>query len=177
MAARNQQLITVVGNLTSDSVLRTTQSGLSVTNNSIAASERIRDKDSGEWKDGDTTYFPFTLWGKAAENFVESAKNKGRVIAIGRVKPDSYEKDGVEHKTFKLEVDEIAFSTEYATLVVTKNVKAATAAQEAAAPAVAVAPAVAPAAAAPAVAPVAAPAAAPAAAPVPAAAASDVDFS
>jgi single-strand DNA-binding protein len=144
---------TIVGNLTEDSVLRSTQAGKSVVNNTIASTPRFFDRETNEWKDGETTFFPITLWGADADNFAASAAKGLRVIAIGKIKPDSYEKDGVSHKTFKFEVDEIAFSAAFATLAVTRNQKSGNAtAQEAPATAAA-----APAAAAPAPAPAAAP--------------------
>jgi len=160
---------TIVGNLTEDSVLRTTQAGKSVVNNTIASTPRFFDRETNEWKDGETTFFPITLWGVDADNFAASAAKGLRVIAVGKVKPDSYEKDGVTHKTFKFEVDEIAFSTAFATVSVTRVAKAAGAPAAAAAPAQA-----APAAAAPAPAAAAAPAPAQAA---PVAAAPVDDFS
>jgi single-strand DNA-binding protein len=137
------QSITVVGNLTEDSVLRSTQNGKSVVNNTIAATPRFFDKETSEWKDGETTFFPITLWGADADNFAASSAKGLRVIAVGKVKPDSYEKDGITHKTFKLEVDEIAFSTAFATLVVTRASKTGGAPAQAAqvAPAQAAAPA------------------------------------
>ena len=48
--------ITVVGNLTADPELRFTPSGDAVANFTIASTSRLFDKNTNEWKDGDTVF-------------------------------------------------------------------------------------------------------------------------
>lgn len=161
--------IIVTGNLTDDPSDRTTAAGgKKVSNFTIAATPRFFDREANEWKDGETTFYRSTVWDRVAENVIASLTKGSRVIAIGKIKPDTYtDKDGVNHNGFKLEIDEIGPSLEYATATVTKNQRGG----NTAAPAQQAAPAQ------------AAPAqAAPARAAAPAAAASyndadDVDFS
>ncbi len=48
----NETITTVVGNLTADPELRFTPSGAAVANFTVAATPRMFDRQSGEWKDG-----------------------------------------------------------------------------------------------------------------------------
>ena len=51
-----ETLITVVGNLVDDPELRFTPSGAAVANFRIASTPRTFDKQSNEWKDGDSLF-------------------------------------------------------------------------------------------------------------------------
>jgi single-strand DNA-binding protein len=47
-------LVTIVGNLTNDPELRFTPSGAAVANFTVASTPRSFDRNSNEWKDGET---------------------------------------------------------------------------------------------------------------------------
>lgn len=118
--AQGETTITIVGNLTGDPDLRYTQAGLAVANFTVAATERAFDKDSREWKDGDTLFMRCSAWRDLAEHVASLGKGT-RVIAIGRLKQRSYEnKEGQTVQTTELEVDEIGPSLRYATATVTR---------------------------------------------------------
>jgi hypothetical protein len=65
-------VITVVGNLTGDPELRFTPSGAAVANFTVASTPRAFDRQSNEWKDGDTLFMRCSIWREAAENVAES---------------------------------------------------------------------------------------------------------
>ena len=90
---------------------------------SVAVTERRFDKQSNEWKDGDTTFYPCSVWGQAAENTAEALDTKGmRVIVQGRLKSRTYEtKEGEKRTVFEIEVDEVGPCLRYATAQVTKT--------------------------------------------------------
>ncbi len=77
--------ITVVGNLTGDPELRFIQSGAAVVNFTVASTPRTFDRQSNEWKDGDTLFMRCSLWREAAENVAESLTKGMRVIVSGRL--------------------------------------------------------------------------------------------
>ncbi|WP_404593214.1 single-stranded DNA-binding protein [Paenarthrobacter histidinolovorans] len=77
--------ITVIGNLTSDPELRFTPSGSAVANFTIASTPRIFDRQSNEWKDGETLFLRASVWREAAENVAESLTKGTRVIVSGPV--------------------------------------------------------------------------------------------
>jgi single-strand DNA-binding protein len=107
--------ITVIGNLTSDPELRFTPSGSAVANFTIASTPRTFDRQSNEWKDGETLFLRASVWREAAENVAESLTKGMRVIVTGRLKSRSYEtKEGEKRTVIELEVDEIGPSLRYA---------------------------------------------------------------
>lgn len=172
---------TLVGNLTADPELRYTQSGIPVTNFTIAYTPREFDRQSNEWKDGEAVFFRVSIWRDEAENVAASFHKGDRVAAIAKPKPNKYKtKEGSEVTTTEWTADEVFASTAFATVVITK--KARSNGGQAPAQSAPAAPAAAPAApeaapVAPAAAPVAAPAPAPAAAPVATSSFDDDDFS
>ncbi|MFO7243667.1 MAG: single-stranded DNA-binding protein [Actinomycetes bacterium] len=119
MAGETQ--ITVVGNLTSDPELRFIQSGAAVVNFTVASTPRTFDRQSNEWKDGETLFMRCSLWREAAENVAESLTKGMRVIVTGRLVSRSYEANGEKRTVIELQVDEVGPSLRYATAKVTRT--------------------------------------------------------
>jgi single-strand DNA-binding protein len=114
--------ITVVGNLTNDPELRFTPSGSAVANFTVASTPRTFDRQSNEWKDGETLFLRASVWREAAENVAETLTKGTRVIVQGRLKSRSYEtKEGEKRTVIELEVDEIGPSLRYASAKVTRT--------------------------------------------------------
>jgi single-strand DNA-binding protein len=121
MALNGDTYITVVGNLTGDPELRFTPSGAAVANFTIASTPRTFDRQTNEWKDGDTLFLNCSIWRQAAENVAESLQKGMRVIAQGRLKARSYEtRDGEKRTVTELEVEEVGPSMKYASAKVTR---------------------------------------------------------
>lgn len=117
-------VITVIGNLTSDPELRFTPSGSAVANFTIASTPRAFDRQSNEWKDGETLFLRASVWREAAENVAETLTKGTRVIAQGRLKSRSYQtKEGENRTVMELEVDEIGPSLRYASAKVTRTTR------------------------------------------------------
>jgi single-strand DNA-binding protein len=118
--------ITVIGNLTNDPELRFTPSGSAVSNFTIASTPRSFDRQSNEWKDGETLFLRCSVWREAAENVAETLTKGMRVIAQGRLKSRSYEtKEGEKRTVIELEVDELGPSLKYANAKVNRTARAA----------------------------------------------------
>jgi single-strand DNA-binding protein len=116
--------ITVIGNLTNDPELRFTPSGSAVANFTIASTPRTFDRQSNEWKDGETLFLRASIWREAAENVAETLTKGARVIVSGRLKSRSYEtKEGEKRTVIELEVDEIGPSLRYASAKVTRTAR------------------------------------------------------
>ena len=116
-----ETIITLVGNLTADPELRFAQSGAAVANFTIASTPRAFDRQSNEWKDGDTMFLNCSVWRQAAENVSETLTKGMRVIVQGRLKSRSYDdRDGNKRTVFEVEVDEVGPSLAWATAVVTR---------------------------------------------------------
>ncbi|MGB7819371.1 MAG: single-stranded DNA-binding protein [Ornithinibacter sp.] len=113
--------ITIVGNLTADPELRFTPSGAAVANFTVASTPRTFDRQTNDWKDGETLFMRCSVWRDAAENVAESLHRGTRVVATGRLKSRSYEtKEGEKRTVIELDVDEVGPSLRYASAKVTK---------------------------------------------------------
>jgi len=123
MAAGDTQ-ITLIGNLTNDPELRFTPSGAAVAKFTVASTPRYMDRQTNEWKDGDTLFLQCQIWRQAAENVAETLTRGMRVIVSGRLKQRSYEtKEGEKRTVFEVEVDEVGPSLRNATAKVTKTTR------------------------------------------------------
>ena len=119
-------VITIIGNLTGDPELRFTPSGAAVANFTVASTPRQFDRQSNEWKDGDTMFLNCSIWRQAAENVAETLSKGMRVIVQGRLKSRSYEaKDGTRRTVNEIDVDEVGPSLLRATAVVTRDTSGA----------------------------------------------------
>ena len=115
-------IITIVGNLTNDPELRFTPSGAAVANFTVASTPRSFDKNSNEWKDGETLFMRCSVWRDAAENVAESLQRGARVLVSGRLKSRSYEtKEGEKRTVIEMDVDEVGPSLKYATAKVNRT--------------------------------------------------------
>ena len=113
--------ITIVGNLVDDPDLRFTPSGAAVANFRIASTPRTFDRQTNEWKDGESLFLNCSVWRQAAENAAESLVRGSRVIVSGRLKARSYEtREGEKRTVFEVDVDEVGPSLRYATAKVTR---------------------------------------------------------
>lgn len=114
-------VITVIGNLVDDPELRFTPSGAAVANFRIASTPRTFDKQSNEWKDGETLWLGCSVWRQAAENVAESLTKGTRVIVQGRLKSRSYEtREGEKRTVFEIDVEEVGPSLRSATAKVNR---------------------------------------------------------
>jgi single-strand DNA-binding protein len=119
--------ITVVGNLTADPELRFTPSGAAVANFTVASTPRTFDRQSNEWRDGESMFLNCSVWRQAAENAAESLTRGMRVIVSGRLKARSFEtREGEKRTVFEVDVDEVGPSMRYATAKVTKTSRSGT---------------------------------------------------
>jgi single-strand DNA-binding protein len=118
----NETTITVIGNLTNDPELRFTPSGSAVANFTVASTPRTFDKNSNEWKDGESLFLRCSVWRESAENVAESLAKGMRVILSGDLKQRSYEtKEGEKRTVIELEVQEIGPSLKYANAKVNRT--------------------------------------------------------
>ena len=124
--AAGDTVITLVGNLVDDPELRFTPSGAAVAKFRIASTPRFLDKQTNEWKDGESLFLSCNVWRQAAENVAESLQRGMRVIVQGRLKQRSYEtKEGEKRTVYEIEVDEVGPSLKSATAKVNKTTRGA----------------------------------------------------
>ncbi len=119
--AMGDTAITVVGNLVADPELRFTPSGAAVASFRIASTPRFFDKQTNEWKDGDSLFLTCNVWRQYAENVAESLTKGTRVIVTGKLKQRSYEtREGEKRTVFEVEVDDVGPALRNATAKVNR---------------------------------------------------------
>jgi single-strand DNA-binding protein len=98
MASFNRVIL--VGNLTRDVEMKYLQSGTAVAEVGLAVNDR-RKNQQGEWIE-EPVFVDITLWGRTAEIASEYLSKGSPVLIEGRLKYDTWEKDG--QKRSKLRV-------------------------------------------------------------------------
>lgn len=102
MASYNRVIL--VGNLTRDPELRYIPSGTAVSDISLAVNDRVKKGD--QWVD-ETTFVDITLWGRTAEVCNEYMSKGSSVLIEGRLKLESWEKDGQKRSKLKVIADKM----------------------------------------------------------------------
>lgn len=99
--------VIILGNLGRDPELRYTQSGTAVCELAVATTRKWKGKD-GKMAE-ETEWHKIVLWGVQAEN-ASKYLTKGRQVYVeGRLKTESYEKDGHKHYSTKVQADVVQF--------------------------------------------------------------------
>ena len=96
--------VNIIGNLTRDPEMRTTNNGTAVTSFNVAVNSGYGDKKS-------TAFIPITVWNKTAEN-CHKFLNKGSKVAVsGRIDTGNYEKEGKTIYTWEVVANNVEFLT------------------------------------------------------------------
>ena len=104
----NINVVVLTGNLTRDPELRSLPSGTSVCEMGLAVNEQYKDGASGEWLER-ANFFDVTVWGAQGENCAKYLA-KGRPVAVhGRLRFESWEKDGQKRSKVKVVADRVQF--------------------------------------------------------------------
>ena len=101
MASFNKVIL--LGNVTRDPELRYISSGTAVTDIGLAVNDR-RKTASGEWVE-ETTFVDVTLWGRTAEIAGEYVTKGSPLLIEGRLKLDTWEKDGKKNSKLRVVCD------------------------------------------------------------------------
>ena len=98
--ASSMNRVTLLGNLTRDPELRYVPSGAAVCELGLAINDR-RKGPNGDWIE-EVTFVDVTLWSRTAEIASEYLSKGSQALIEGRLKLDTWEKDG--KKNYKLRV-------------------------------------------------------------------------
>ncbi len=97
MASFNR--VVLMGNLTRDPELRYIPSGTAVSDIGLAVNDRVKRGD--QWVD-EATFVDVTLWGRTAEIANEYLSKGSPVLIEGRLKLDTWEKEGQKFSKLKV---------------------------------------------------------------------------
>ena len=100
----NEARISFEGNIGSEPEIKFLPSGQAVCEFSVAVNQRK--KVGEEWKDTNTSWFRVASWGKLAESAVELKKGS-RVLVVGTLIAQEWEKDGKSGLTLKVTAEQI----------------------------------------------------------------------
>ena len=101
--------VILVGNLGADPESRTTNTGTAVVNLRLATTERMKDRDSGEWKDH-TEWHRVVCFGRTAENVAKFTRKGRQIYVEGRLRTRKWQdQNGVEKWSTEIVGDVIQF--------------------------------------------------------------------
>jgi single-strand DNA-binding protein len=105
MATRSVNKVILIGHLGRDAETRFTPSGVALSRFTLATNRRVKDAQTGDWKD-ETDWHNITLWRQ--ENLANYLTKGKQVYVEGSLRTRSYEdKDGQKKYTTEVVVDEI----------------------------------------------------------------------
>jgi single-strand DNA-binding protein len=114
--------LTITGNLTADPDLRYTGTGTPVAAFTVAASRRVYDQATGQWKDGDTLFLRCSAWRQLAEHIAESLTKGTRVMVTGRLRQREYEtSEGDKRTVYEVDADDAGPSLKWATAKIART--------------------------------------------------------
>lgn len=107
---RNMSINRVIisGNLTRDSELRSTQSGIAVLGFGVAVNDRRKNQQSGEWEDY-PNFIDCTMFGARAQSLHQYLKKGNKVSIEGKLRWSQWERDGQKRSKIEVIVDELEF--------------------------------------------------------------------
>lgn len=113
--------VTIIGSLAADPEPRVSQAGKSWVTFRIANTPRERDRQSGEWSDGEPLWVGCRAYGEFADNIAATLTKGMRVIVQGRLTQRAYtDKQGQQRTSLDLEVDAIGPELRFATAQVAR---------------------------------------------------------
>lgn len=95
----------LVGRIVRDPEIKELDDGKKVSNITLAVKDTFKNAD-GEYN---TQFIDVELWNGPAENTVEYCKQGDLVGIKGRIKTDTYEKDGQTHKKTSIVAERVTF--------------------------------------------------------------------
>lgn len=117
-----EPLVTIVGNVVADPEARVSQAGKSWVTFRIASTPRVKDRQSGEFVDGEALWLGCRAYGEYADNIAASLSKGMRVIVQGRLTQRSYtDNQGAQRTSLDLEVEEVGPSLRFATAQVARK--------------------------------------------------------
>ncbi|MBC9954919.1 single-stranded DNA-binding protein [Leucobacter sp. cx-42] len=117
-----EPLITVIGNLVADPEPRVSQAGKSWVTFRVANTPRTRDRQSGDWSDGEPLWLSCRAFGEYADNIAASLTKGMRVIVLGRLTQRTYtDNQGQQRISLELDVEEVGPSLRFATAQVARG--------------------------------------------------------
>lgn len=101
--------VMLIGNLGSDPELKQLNNDLKVASFSVATTEKIKDK-AGAVQDR-TEWHRISVWNKQAENCAKYLAKGSKVFIEGKIRTNTYEKDGEKRYSTEIMAQNVTFLT------------------------------------------------------------------
>jgi single-strand DNA-binding protein len=100
--------VTLVGYVAQEPNIHTTKTGKSVTDLRVGITPRYKDQATGEWRDGQSSYFTVSCWDRLA-NHVRASLLKGEPVLVrGKFKTSTFEdRDGRPRTETRITADTV----------------------------------------------------------------------
>lgn len=99
--------ISFTGRAGKDPVLTFTADGKAMLRVSVAEGHREKNRDTGQWEDGATTWRQVVLFGRMAEALAEQVRKGSLLQVSGREETREWTKDGEQHSLLSVTADSI----------------------------------------------------------------------
>jgi single-strand DNA-binding protein len=100
--------VTLVGYVVQDPRISTTATGKQYTRVRVGTTPRRRDNETGQWQDGETSYFDVKCWNRLAEHAGLSLRKGHPVIVKGKIRTSTYEdKAGQTRSSVEITADSV----------------------------------------------------------------------
>ena len=114
--------VTLRGNLTRDPEIKYSNAGKPVVTFTVVTSRRVKDRETGDWRDEDVSFWNCVTFGQLAENAAESLEKGTGVIVQGSAAQQEWEtKEGEKRRSLKVVVDDLAVSLRWRSAKVAKS--------------------------------------------------------
>lgn len=94
------------------------KAGTAIAKFAIVTSRRVKNKQTDQFEDADTSFWDCTCFGKLAENVIESCTKGTLVTVTGHARQETWEKDGQKRSAVRVIADDVAASMKWDTLEV-----------------------------------------------------------
>ena len=118
--------VTLRGRLTRDPEMRYSNAGKPVVKFAVVTSRRVKDQQTNEWSDADTTFWDCVAFGQTAENVAESLEKGTAVIVQGNAAQEEWTtKDGEKRRSMKVVAEDVAPSLRFHSAKISKAARSA----------------------------------------------------
>jgi single-strand DNA-binding protein len=95
--------VTLVGFVAQDPTIRPTATGGQFSRVRVGTTPRFRDNETGQWRDGETSYFDVKCWNRLASHVRQSLHKGDPVIVKGKFRSSTYvDKEGQKRVSFEI---------------------------------------------------------------------------
>jgi single-strand DNA-binding protein len=121
--------VTFLGFVATEPRIRVVKDGISVATLRVGSTVRKIDQETGEWRDGETSFYSVSCWRSLANNAATCLHKGQPVIVAGKLRTDRYEdRTGRQRSEVEVEAETIGFDLRRGVAHFTRNPRSADAA-------------------------------------------------